>query len=203
MCEFQSQSTVEQNGAALFMATPGKTQNRKPETPNHRPKPPQTCPAGRPAAHRAPPAGRALRPPSPRTSDVPRHLPSQRTVRAPRADAPPYRQAETFSATRAASASAHSGRILLTSRPPAAAPDVGRCRCHRYPGGGRSGPAPATGACDGGRGRGHGHTRATVGPGPPPLAASRHQRRVCPVGREGRRLPAARRRVEAGRAAVL
>ena len=89
----------------------------------------------RPAGHRAlSPSQRRGRPLTP---GVPRHRPPRHTVRAPRADAPPYRQAVTFSATRAASASARSGRIFPTSRPPAAAPGVGRRRRRRRPGGGR------------------------------------------------------------------
>ena len=78
------------------------------------------------------------------TSGVPRHRPPWHIVRAPRADAPPYRQAETFSATRAASASAHSGRIFPTSRPLAAAPGGGRRRRRRRPGGGRPQRRPPT-----------------------------------------------------------
>ena len=144
MYEFQSYSTVEQNGDALFMATPVKTRNPKPRTPNPKrqtqissnmPTPNRVAPSRRqPAGHHAlSPSQRRGRPLTP---GVPRHRPPRHTVRAPRADAPPYRQAVTFSATRAASASARSGRIFPTSRPPAAAPGVGRRRRRRRPEGG-------------------------------------------------------------------
>ena len=193
MYEFQLYSTVAQNGDALSMTTPGKTQNAKPETQNHRLGRPQTCPAGRPTAQRR----RLARSPSasgrPRSPSQP---PPATDVR--RAEAPPVATHRPCSARERTSAPPSGcGQFLPTPRPPAAAPSVGRRRRCRRPGGGRPSPAPAAAACDGGRGRGHGHAGATVGLEPPPLAVGWRHRRVRP------RLLAACRRVEADRVAAL
>ena len=57
MYEFQSYSTVEQNGDALFMATPGKTRNPKPKPQTTDPNLLKHAPA-QPRRAQPPPAGR-------------------------------------------------------------------------------------------------------------------------------------------------
>ena len=122
-----------QNGDALY----GETgENLKPQTPNPKrltrtsssmPPPSRAAPSRRrPARHRALPPSSA----APPAADARR--PPRQTVRAPRADAPPHRQAVTFSVTRAASASARGGassrRPSLQRRRPVSAGDVDRVR---------------------------------------------------------------------------
>ena len=115
------------------------------------------APRAAPARHRGaalPPAtARSMSQPPPaavvQRADAPPVAPHRPCSAIRRATAP---QAVTSSATRAASASARSGRILPTSRPPAVVPGVSRRRPrHRQRGGGRPSPAPAAAACEGGR----------------------------------------------------